>query len=469
MTDDPALWKINNNLVDRILKNPFQQDLRKLNLENSKRYYDNENRYRYATEKMFFAKLINGENVRREWLLYSVSTNKIYCIQCTLFGSKTGSIFVKGFNDWKHPERIGEHEKSKEHRENTKTAILRSTLLGKLDTALEKQYLIEREYWTNVLRRLIAVIKFLSKQGLAFRGSLEKFGEEQCGNYLATLELIAKFDPFLKNHVEKYANKGKGKVSYLSKDICDEFIEVLAEHTRKDIIREILSAKYYSISVDSTPDVSHTDQLTFILRYILPTGLVVERFIKFISNIGHKAENMSTAILDTLSDMTLDISNCVGQAYDNASNMSGKYSGLQARIKSYNEKILYVPCAAHSLNLVGVCAAESCLNATKFFMFINEFYVFFSSSTLRWDTLRRILEESNKTHLVPKKLSATHWSARADAIKAIYECYESYRRALDDISVDDTHPSATRVQAKGLKIPCVNSKLAYFYRYGTKY
>lgn len=31
-----------------------------------------------------------------------------------------------------------------------------------------------------------------------------------------------------------------------------------------------------------------------------------------------------------------DIMNCRGQSYDNASNMSGIYSGLQARIKTIN-------------------------------------------------------------------------------------------------------------------------------------
>lgn len=76
---------------------------------------------------------------------------------------------------------------------------------------------------------------------------------------MATLELIAKFDPFLKTHFEKHANKGKGHASYLSKTVCNEFIELLAKFTREKIIEEIKS-------VDSTPDISHTDQLTFILR-----------------------------------------------------------------------------------------------------------------------------------------------------------------------------------------------------------
>lgn len=52
--------------------------------------------------------------------------------------------------------------------------------------------------------------------------------------------------------------------------------------------------------------------------------------------------------------------------------MSGYYTGLQARIKSENNEADYVPCAAHSLNLVGVFAAKnhalkSCLGIFRFY------------------------------------------------------------------------------------------------------
>ncbi|KAL4090277.1 hypothetical protein QTP88_025149 [Uroleucon formosanum] len=41
-----------------------------------------------------------------------------------------------------------------------------------------------------------------------------------------------------------------------------------------------------------------------------------------------------------------------GQTYDNAINMSRQYSGLQTRIKEINPLADYIPCSAHSLNLV---------------------------------------------------------------------------------------------------------------------
>lgn len=85
---------------------------------------------------------------------------------------------------------------------------------------------------------------------------------------------------------------------------------------------------------------------------------------------------METIILDTLLSLGLDINDCRGQSYDNAANMSGAYTGLQARIKQHNPLTFYVPCSAHSLNLVGVTAADCCLQATKFYVCAKNICIF---------------------------------------------------------------------------------------------
>jgi len=69
-----------------------------------------------------------------------------------------------------------------------------------------------------------------------------------------------------------------------------------------------------------------------IYRYVL-NGIPVERFIQFITNTGHKSKEIADSVLKAIHEHGLDIKNCRGQSYDNASNISGKYSGLQARIK----------------------------------------------------------------------------------------------------------------------------------------
>ena len=48
---------------------------------------------------------------------------------------------------------------------------------------LEKQIQDECDYWEHVLRHVIAVICTLAERGLAFRGTQERFGSWQNGNF----------------------------------------------------------------------------------------------------------------------------------------------------------------------------------------------------------------------------------------------------------------------------------------------
>ena len=61
--------------------------------------------------------------------------------------------------------------------------------------------------------------------------------------------------------------------------------------------------------------------------------------------------------------------------------MSGKYKGMQAIIKERNHQAEYIPCAAHSLNLFGKCAAECCQSAVRFYVCLGTLFVIFSFNT----------------------------------------------------------------------------------------
>lgn len=55
----------------------------------------------------------------------------------------------------------------------------------------------------------------------------------------------------------------------------------MGEKVKKTIADELQHAKYFSVIIDSTPDMSHVDQLTFVFRFVSEEGKVVERFIGF--------------------------------------------------------------------------------------------------------------------------------------------------------------------------------------------
>ncbi|XP_018365076.1 PREDICTED: uncharacterized protein LOC108762532, partial [Trachymyrmex cornetzi] len=317
---------------------------------------------RHLNKSAFVRTLQNGEKVNRKWLLYSPLKNLA-------------------------------------HRESMTTYIIRSKTVGTVDSDLRSQYNIEIGYWKAVLKRIVSVIKFLALRGFAFRGDNQTIGSQSNGNYLGCLELLSQFDPFLSEHIKKYGNAGIGNPSYLSANICNEFINAMGKQVLHKILAELKTAKYYSISVDSTPDYSHIDQMTFIVRYI-KDGTPVERFLAFIHIKEHKAEYLSETVQTFLDKYGVSLKDCRGQSYDNASNMTGQYLGLQARIKEKCEFAIFVPCAGHSLNLVGVHAAG--------------------------------------------------WSARVDAVSALQKGYKQILEALIIIAQDTNQPGETRYEAHSL-------------------
>jgi len=417
VSKDRAEWEINDATINFLLSmSEIAQNLDE-DFSTTRTFSSSLNAYRSLSKNVFKRKLQNGQEVNRKYLCFSVSKKALFCIPCLLFGGRSSKFGSDGYTDWNNVNSgLNHHENSDEHMKCLTAFSIRSRTVGRIDSELQCQIQSEKNYWRSVLQRVLAFIKKLTSRGLALRGKDEKFGSRTNGNFMMSLELIAEFDPFLSKHIATYGNPGNGRTSYLSSTICDEFIHLLASKVTKTIIHEIKSSKYFSIVVDSTSDIGHIDQLSFIIRYVRQSGQPVERFLKFLPNIGHEAKDMEYAVTDTISAYGLNFEDCRGQSYDNAPNMSGCYEGLQAKILILCALALYVPCAAHSLNLVGTHAVETILTVSMFFDYLQDMYSFMVASTYRWEMLMETLKPNQK---VVKRATGTRWSSRYNACSAL--------------------------------------------------
>ena len=229
----------------------------------SKRFFAAEGYNRFS-KKQYFTHVHKTTNEKRlrQWLCYSETKGNLYCFTCKLAASPNTElhIFCEGFNDWKNAQLLIErHGLSSMH----KAGVLYLINLRKdgknIDAALTKQLEDEKKYLGSLLERIINFIKFLCERGLAFRGTDETVGSPNNGNYLKLLELLAVVDPFLYQHIKMHANRGKGHTSYLSKTICEEVVKILGKAAEDIIVSELKEAKYFSMSLDSTSDIAHTD------------------------------------------------------------------------------------------------------------------------------------------------------------------------------------------------------------------
>ena len=417
---------------------------------------DNKQVRRFCTRAMFsYTHEPTQTNYDRSWLCYSDATKKVYCFYCKLFATDSSSFSSHGYNDWKNAsQRLLAHEKSLTHLNAVQKFSNMKCSKTRIDHELDQQISAQTMYWTSVLERIVEVIKFLSERGLPFRGHDEIIGSKHNGNYLGALELIAKFDPFLSAHIEKQRilqeeKCGRRTVSYLSSTICNEFINLMSGMVLDTIVAEVKAAKYFSISIDSTPDMSKVDRVTCILRYVPADKFTpVERFLHFLGTNSHTGEELASVLLCFLGEKGIEVKNCRGQSYDNASNMAGKYNGVQAKVKEVCRFAQFVPCFGHSLNLIGNEAASCIPKATAFFEFLQNLYAFFAASTHRWNILKELLRGESVPVL--KSLSGTRWSARADATKTLVKGYRQISEALLKIEQDQNERSETRCEAAGM-------------------
>uniref|UniRef100_H3AFS4 TTF-type domain-containing protein n=1 Tax=Latimeria chalumnae TaxID=7897 RepID=H3AFS4_LATCH len=359
----------------------------------------------------------SGEVSERKWLIYSPTTGYVYCFACKLFSNYQKNRFANaGFQDWKHANRaLSMHENS----ECNHCAMVSLTTCMDTEECIDKclvtQYSAEKQYWRDVLHCVLNV-HFLAEHGLAFCGENETFGS------------------LLAQHINEHRNMGRGPASYLSFTICEEFIALLGEKVFKHIVKELKEAKYFSVLVDSTPDISNLDQLTCVVRYVLPNG-PVEHFLTFLDFEKHSGQDIAKSLLKFFEKIGVNIADCQGQSYNNASNLSGKYEGMQAWIRERSENAVYIPCCAHSLNLL------TCFTAISFFSFVQKPWHPLNDGKYCW--LKRM------KNCVVKNLSETCWSVHADAVTALQKGYDQIKVALDHLC-DDSQKPDTRIEAQGL-------------------
>ncbi|XP_065651301.1 zinc finger MYM-type protein 1-like [Hydra vulgaris] len=178
---------------------------------------------------------------------------------------------------------------------------------------------IKETGWFGVnINRILDVILFLGERGLAFRGSSQRIGDVDNGNFLGLIELLSHWDPILREHalsVGESQRKGKRlQVHNLSADTLNEFIAECSDFEQHHILQERRSAKYFAIMVDATTDSSHTEQTTFILRYIILKDSqyeIVERFLTYVDFNNKTGDEISQMVVETFQHNSIPLSDCM--------------------------------------------------------------------------------------------------------------------------------------------------------------
>ena len=106
------------------------------------------------------------------------------------------------------------------------------------------------------------------------------------------------------------------------------------------------------IVTDEVTDDSNKELLTYVLRYVDESLLIMKDLVAFTKcYIGITGWCLASKITSTVEGYNLDLQNLCGQAYDGAGNMAGTTNCLAAVITNQYQQALYIHCASHCLNL----------------------------------------------------------------------------------------------------------------------
>ncbi|XP_065664507.1 zinc finger MYM-type protein 1-like [Hydra vulgaris] len=266
VSDDPALWPISFNereRVDIVKKGPTQ--VKQINFKADK------SGRRFNTS--FYTRVLaNGEEVSRSWLVYSIQNNSVFCFCCIIFSSRKICLSsTEGYSDWKNiGSSLKQHDKSQDHISCMQKWMNMSVDLksnATIDQNLQRMIENEKKHWRLVLERLFAIVLMLAERSLPFRGHREQLYQPNNENFLAKVELIAKFDPVRLEHLKRIKNK-ECFDTYLGKDVQNEIIGLISRRILKTIVSSVQSSKYFSVIMYCTPDVSHKEQLSILLRCV---------------------------------------------------------------------------------------------------------------------------------------------------------------------------------------------------------
>ncbi|KAJ3698945.1 hypothetical protein LUZ61_002650 [Rhynchospora tenuis] len=406
------------------------------------------------------------------WLEYSIQKDAAYCLCCYLFKTENreggGDAFTSaGFKNWKSKKSLDEHVGGLNSAHNVAVSKCQNLMKQEqsIQTVLEGQSKHSQNAYRLRLTASLDCIRFLLRQGLAFRGNDESEGSSNRGNFLELLRFLADHNAMIEGVVLQNAPKN---MKLVAPEIQKDIIAAAAAETTNKIMEE-LGDELFSVLVDESRDVSCKEQMAVILRFVNKQGSIVERFLAVVHVKETTSLSLKTSLEELFCKHKLSFSRLRGQGYDGASNMRGEFNGLKALILKENSSAYYVHCFAHQLQLVLVAVAERHKRIATLFNIISTAQNTVGASCQRRDKLREERAAEVKKALVEGDISSgtglhqevslarasdTRWSSHYKSLTNLTILFGTVMVVLDDImenAKDSRHRAITNELSDALQ------------------
>jgi len=306
----------------------------------------------------------------------------------------------------------------------------------------------------EIVSQLVEVTKFLGQHSLAFRGHRENWSSIIKGNFKDLLLLLSNHSPAISVHIANIKTHSRKTLSFISWDRQNLLINAVSQEIVSFIKSELNNARFFSISIDLTFDISRREQVSFIVRYVEDSGKINERLLAMKDSAETTGQALFSLFSKVMDSHNIDWkSYLIGQSYDGAASMQGKYNGLQTKVKELCPQATFVWCHAHRLDLIVVSSVGSCLAAMNLFGNLEKVFVFISCSKKRNSLYRekqKILYPKARIRAI-KKVETTRWMSQSYALATVLKTLDAILDTLDEIkNVEGQVDFKTGAECNGL-------------------
>ncbi|XP_020615056.1 zinc finger protein 862-like [Orbicella faveolata] len=378
------------------------------------------------------------------WLIYKEETDgekgRMFCLLCKKHNTSNIKNNSKIYNltpaQRFKTDALKEHAKSAQHTPAVEAEMIRRV------SVFHKEIESQERSRDEVLHNAFMAVYWLAKEEMA---------NKKFPSLLKLLETL-----------------GLEKMKHFQHRSAGSTIEIfltIGKVLKQRVVEALKTSKAFGLLVDEVTDVAVKEQLIAFVQYVGDDGHPLVKFF-FIDDVleqslSTNAETVAKCIQDNLSNCELDILKMMSLVSDGAKVMTGHKTGVAARLKQLNSKLLNVHCICHRLALA--CAGAS--DETKYIAQVEgillQLWKFFANSPKRMAVLVKAQESSRKMKLSYKARSAvekkarkacrTCWLSTSNAVDGVYEDFVSIIQAINLIDDKDALASYLLSKMKSFK------------------
>jgi hypothetical protein len=281
-------------------------------------------------------------------------------------------------------------------------------------------------------------LRLLTRQGLRLCG----YGDGADSNFVQFLYLHGFDAPVMLTWMSKKTDK------YTSSDIQNECLEIMALNILRQISGSIIKSGFFTIMADECTDIANKEQFVVCIRWV-DESLTDHEDVIGLYNVGTIDSNTLTAtIRDVLLRMSLKISQCRGQCYDGASNMSGSKRGVATQLMTEEPRALLTHCYGHALNLAVSDAMKKsnvCRVALDITYEVSKLIRFSPKCNAAFDCIKvqNQAEDESGPSIGIRSFCSTRWTVRGDAVESIIDNYQTLAKLWEECLETRLHPDIT--------------------------